>query len=164
MPVCLFLSPALCGSLSSTLFSQFSVSFNSSPPPAFFFFFFVLSSSASPRAFVWLYFRHQTWRFVTVDTIRSDLQRAPSLWTLAVLLSGWLARTEDTHTQREWKNNDEYLARGVESPRWTRAPDQMRQKRRWKRTKKIGRFHTKIVSSVTSLSWGCPCREHANMM
>lgn len=42
----------------------------------------------TPRAFVWLYFRHQTWRFVTVDTIRSDLQCAPSLWTFAVLLLG----------------------------------------------------------------------------
>lgn len=131
---CLWLSLSLYFSL--TLSFSMSLKDFSTPPASC-----CLLSPRPPCAFVWLHFHHQTWRFVIVDTIGPDLQRAPSLWTFAVLLLGWLVQTEDSERER------------ME----TRAPDQMRQKQRWKQTKKTGPHTHKIMTICNTSQLRCPC-------
>ena len=129
MSICLFLSLLLS-------WVHFSLFYSFPPPLHSLTHSLPLSLSLClPRAFVWLYFRHQTWQFVTVDTIRSDLQFAPSLWTLRRPSAGTTLAETHTHTrEREWKNNDEYLAQegSFESP-----PEKQGRQIKWDKTAKM---------------------------
>lgn len=87
-----------------------------------------------PCAFIWLYFCHQTWQFVIVDTIRSDLQRAPSLWTFASFCWDDLHRQRtESERGRGWENNDEYLAQG-----WTSIGNKSTRSKETKAKRKDG--------------------------